>query len=289
MKADTKKQQNEKKPNLNQRSQTMTKKLHKPILLCFSAHILFFFLIIPNRLECTFFNYSKDEKRTSDNLAKKSDNLHKMLVVLKVHIINQIMWTEKSVRFREIPSSDCGEIGVLGLFTCQMTIDWEFTTWTISLVLFAMNFDYIKGYIMREIVERPVSFNEIENKNTLIKTKSICNEIDGTHSVKSFHLMEAKVFDIFCIQRWKNDFMHLVLVLCRHSFLADITSRFSDDNQKAGAISITSIVEWRSNIGYIENMSKSSLSNAPSVFRQMHYYVVRLSSDWSDVKIIVIS
>lgn len=115
------------------------------------------------------FQLFKRGKKNEWQLGKKSDNLHKMLVVLEVHIINQIMWTKKSVRFREIPSSDCEEIGVLGLFNCQMTIDREFTTWKISLGLFAIYFDYIKGYILREIAERPVSFNEIENKNTLIK------------------------------------------------------------------------------------------------------------------------
>lgn len=125
-------------------------------------------------------------------------------------------------------------------------------------------------------------------KKKKINKKSICKKIDRTLSVQSFNMMEAKVFELFCIKPVEDRKVTLCVSLW---FFVGIyffgwhhQPNHSDDNQKAGAISIT-ISIWL----YIENKFKSSLSNAPSVFRQMHYYVVQLSSDWSDGKIIVIS
>lgn len=130
--------------------------------------------------------------------------------------------------------------------------------------------------------------NDFNEKKKKINKKSICKKIDRTLSVQSFNMMEAKVFELFCIKPVEDRKVTLCVSLW---FFVGIyffgwhhQPNHSDDNQKAGAISIT-ISIWL----YIENKFKSSLSNAPSVFRQMHYYVVQLSSDWSDGKIIVIS
>lgn len=203
-----------------------------------------------------------------------------------VHIMNQIIWTKKPWDFEKFHHvAPCFLLQWNRCFLDGRWLSIECKTEE-RICSSAFNEFRLQLEICKSSMEFCTQWFQWEKKK--INKKSICKKIDRTLSVQSFNMMEAKVFELFCIKPAEDRKVTLCVSLW---FFVGIyffgwhhQPNHSDDNQKAGAISIT-ISIWL----YIENKFKSSLSNAPSVFRQMHYYVVQLSSDWSDGKIIVIS